>query len=72
MVNQKLLEAIFGEANVAAFVASARAALGTLLDAAFGDERRRFGDALGPLTDAGDLADQLRSAARRAADADLS
>jgi GTPase Era involved in 16S rRNA processing len=72
VVNQKLLEAIFGEANVAAFVAGARAALGTLLDAAFGDERRRFDHALGPLTDAGDLADQLRVAARRAADVDLS
>ncbi len=72
VINQKLLEAIFGEANVAAFVTRARAALGNLLDAAFEAERRRFGDALGGLADAGDLADRLRSAARRAADADLS
>jgi energy-coupling factor transporter ATP-binding protein EcfA2 len=71
VVNQKLLEAIFGEANVAAFVARARAALGTLLDAAFESERRRFDEALGlPVFLAG-LADGLRGAARRAADADL-
>ena len=49
VVNQKLLEAIFGEANVAAFVAQARSALGELLDAAFASERARFTDALGPL-----------------------
>ena len=72
VVNQKLLEAIFGEANVAAFVGRARAALGSLLDTAFEAERRRFTDALGGLADASDLADQLRSAARAAADADLS
>ena len=72
VVNQKLLEAIFGEANVAAFVGRARAALGSLLDTAFDTERRRFTDALGSLADAGDLADRLRSAARVAAAADLS
>ena len=72
VVNQKLLEAIFGEANVAAFVGRARAALGSLLDTAFETERRRFTDALGGLADAGDLADRLRSAARAAAAADLS
>ncbi len=72
VVNQKLLEAIFGEANVAAFVARARSALSTLLDSAFETERRRFSDALGGLAEPTDLADRLRSAARRAADADLS
>ena len=72
VVNQKLLEAIFGEANVAAFVGRARAALGSLLDTAFDAERRRFTDALGSLADASDLADRLRSAARAAAAADLS
>lgn len=72
VVNQKLLEAIFGEANVAAFVGRARGALGSLLDTAFDMERRRFTDALGSLADAGDLADRLRSAARAAAAADLS
>ena len=72
VVNQKLLEAIFGEANVAAFVGRARAALGSLLDTAFDAERRRFTDALGSLADASDLADRLRSAAGAAAAADLS
>ena len=72
VVNQKLLEAIFGEANVAAFVGRARAALGSLLDTAFDAERRRFTDALGGLAEASDLADRLRSAARAAAAADLS
>jgi energy-coupling factor transporter ATP-binding protein EcfA2 len=71
VVNQKLLEAIFGEANVAAFVARARTALGALLDAAFEAERRRFVDALGELAHDTGLADELRAAARRAADADL-
>ncbi|MBA2634789.1 MAG: ABC transporter, partial [Chloroflexi bacterium] len=72
VVNQKLLEAIFGEANVAAFVTRARASLGALIDAAFEAERRRFDDALGGLAEATTLADELRTAARRAADADLS
>ena len=72
VVNQKLLEAIFGEANVAAFVGRARAALRSLLDTAFDAERGRFTTALGSLADASDLADRLRSAARAAAAADLS
>jgi GTPase Era involved in 16S rRNA processing len=72
VVNQKLLEAIFGEANVAAFVARARAALGTLLDSAFEGERLRFDAALSGLTGATGLADLVRDAAQRAASADLS
>ena len=72
VVNQKLLEAIFGEANVAAFVGRARAALGSLLDSAFEAERRRFDAALGGLTVETGLADALRDAARRAASIDLS
>lgn len=71
VVNQKLLEAIFGEANVAAFVAEARGRLGQLLDAAFADERRRFDDALGGLGDAATVARALRDAAQRAASVDL-
>ena len=66
VVNQKLLEAIFGEANVAAFVTRARTELANLLDAAFEDERARFTDALGPQAALSDLADRLRDAARRA------
>ena len=63
VVNQKLLEAIFGEANVAAFVTQARADLGELLDAAFADERARW---MGTLGETGDpkLAGELRGAAR--------
>ena len=66
LVNQKLLEAIFGEANVAAFVGRARGELVTLLDAAFADEQRRFTEALGSTGDPS-LAGQLRDAARRVA-----
>jgi len=66
VVNQKLLEALFGEANVAAFVGRARAELVTLLDAAFADEQQRFSDALGATGDP-TLAGQLRDAARRVA-----
>jgi hypothetical protein len=63
VVNQKLLEAIFGEANVAAFVTQAREDLGRLLDAAFVDERERW---MGTLGETGDpkLAGELRGAAR--------
>jgi len=64
VLNQKLLEAIFGEANVAAFVGRARGELVTLLDAAFADEQARFGEALGSTGDPA-LARELRGAARR-------
>jgi len=66
VVNQKLLEAIFGEANVAAFVSNARQELGVLLDAAFGDARDRYAAALGSTGDP-NLAMALRDAARRVA-----
>jgi energy-coupling factor transporter ATP-binding protein EcfA2 len=66
VVNQKLLEAIFGEANVAAFVGRARGALVSLLDRAFAAEQARFIDALGSTGDPA-LAGQLRDAARRVA-----
>ena len=68
VANQKLLEAIFGEANVAAFVGRARADLRELLDRAFVEERARFERALGETGDPG-LAHQLREAARRVAEA---
>ena len=67
VVNQKLLEAIFGEANVAAFVTRARSDLARLLDAAFAEEQARFPKALGPRADLDGLADALRTAARAAA-----
>ena len=66
VVNQKLLEAIFGEANVGAFVTRARDDLATLLDAAFADERARYAVALGSTGDPA-LALELREAARRVA-----
>lgn len=68
VVNQKLLEAVFGEANVSAFVTRARGALGTLLDDAFDVERARYERALGTAGTDG-LAGRLREGARRAADA---
>jgi hypothetical protein len=67
VVNQKLLEAIFGEANVRAFVTDARTRLSTLLDGAFDDERRRFEAALGSFADAGARPAAMRDAAQRAA-----
>jgi hypothetical protein len=67
VVNQKLLEAIFGEANVAAFVGRAREDLATLLDAAFAHERGRYAAALGSTGDPA-LARELRDAARRVAE----
>jgi hypothetical protein len=66
LVNQKLLEALFGEANVAAFVGRARGRLTDLLDGAFAAERARFNGALGTAADPG-LAAELRAAAEEAA-----
>jgi len=66
VVNQKLLEAIFGEANVASFVSQAREDLRDLLDAAFADERERYAAALGSTGDPS-LAIELREASRRVA-----
>lgn len=66
VVNQKLLEAIFGEANVAAFVRRAREDLATLLDRAFADEQARFEAVLGT-TGEETLPDRLRDAADRVA-----
>jgi hypothetical protein len=66
VVNQKLLEAIFGEANVAAFVAQAREELDAILDAAFADERTRWSAVLGETGDP-KLAEELRTTAREVA-----
>jgi hypothetical protein len=70
VLNQKLLEAIFGEGNVAEFVNRARARLDEILDTVFETELRRFLDALGPLAEESDLASELRRAAHAAARAD--
>ena len=64
-MNQKLLEAIFGEANVAAFVSRARDELGAILDGAFDDERARYAAALGGIPAEDDLAEILRDTAER-------
>ena len=67
LLNQKLLEAIFGEGNVSAFVDRARARLDGILDAEFETEQRRFLDALGPLAEDSELASELRRTAHAAA-----
>ena len=67
ILNQKLLEAIFGEANVAAFVEQARGRLDRILDSVFVSEQQRFISALGPMAQATDLASDLRRAAYAAA-----
>lgn len=66
VVNQKILEAIFGEANVAAFVSRARNGLGLILDHAFADERERYASALAAVTSEKESGDHLRQAAKRA------
>jgi hypothetical protein len=69
VVNQKLLEAVFGEANVAAFVGRAREALGGVLNDAFAEERARYDRVLGAgVAETEGLADRLRDLARRAAE----
>ena len=60
VVNQALLEAIFGEANVARFVARAREALDDIVRSALTDEEGRFEEALGISEGSADLADRLR------------
>jgi len=66
VLNQKLLEAIFGEGNVAAFVNRARARLDLILDSVFTSEQHRFISALGPMAETTDLASDLRRAAHAA------
>jgi len=66
VLNQKLLEAIFGEGNVAAFVNRARARLDQILDSVFAAEQQRFVLALGAMAERTDLASELRRAAHAA------
>ena len=66
VLNQKLLETIFGERNVAAFVNQARGRLDQILDSVFEAEQQRFIAALGPMADPNDLASELRRAAHAA------
>jgi energy-coupling factor transporter ATP-binding protein EcfA2 len=67
LINQKLLEAIFGEANVAKFVTAARVRLQAILDTSFAPEKQRFLNALAPLAAGSDLAAELRRAAHGSA-----
>jgi energy-coupling factor transporter ATP-binding protein EcfA2 len=67
LLNQKLLEAIFGEGNVAAFVNRARTRLDQILDAVFQSEQQRFVSALGPMAQINDLPAELRGSAHAAA-----
>ena len=66
VLNQKLLEAIFGEANVADFVDRARSRLDVIFDTGFEAEQQRFLVALGPFANQSDLAGELRRAAHSA------
>ena len=62
MLNQKLLEAIFGERAMGELIAKARARLVDLLTSIFEDERKRF-EALVPAPGRlRDLAAELRAA----------
>lgn len=69
VVNQTLLEAIFGEANVARFVARAREALDEIIDRTLADEEGRFEAALGLSAESAGLAGRLRRAAAEVTEA---
>jgi energy-coupling factor transporter ATP-binding protein EcfA2 len=61
-LNQKLLEAIFGEGAMAELIANARARLESLLTSLFDRERERFEALVPPPGDLRELAASLRSA----------
>lgn len=63
VVNQTLLEAIFGEANVARMVSKARDDLDEIIQTALLRDRDRFEDALGLSAELKDLAGELKQAA---------
>jgi hypothetical protein len=60
VVNQTLLEAIFGEGNVAKFVDSARAKLDVVISQALNSESARFDDALTVSERSATTADEIR------------
>ncbi len=62
-LNQKLLNALFGEAAVREMVSAARKRLSEALEELMADERRRFEDRLGDTAERTRLADELRSLA---------
>jgi hypothetical protein len=65
VINQTLLEAIFGEANVSAFVDRARRRLDEIITGLFAEDEARFEAALGLSPDSRQLAQRLRSAAEQ-------
>jgi hypothetical protein len=62
LLNQKLLEAIFGEGAMAELIGNARAALTALLTELFDQERKRFEDVVPPARTLRDVAAGLREA----------
>lgn len=65
VVNQTLLEAIFGEANVARFVAGARERLDGIIDEIVADDQSRFEQVLGLSAESEELAQRLRTTVDR-------
>ena len=61
-LNQKLLEAIFGEGSMAELIGNARAGLTALLRELFDRERRRFEDLVPPAPELREVAGALRDA----------
>ena len=62
-LNQKLLNAIFGEAAVQEMIVQARRRLTDALEALLAEEQRRFEEPLGDIAARAQLADELRSVA---------
>jgi len=62
LLNQKLLEAIFGEGAMGELISNARARLDSLLNSLFEDERKRFEALVPPPGDLRELAASLRAA----------
>jgi energy-coupling factor transporter ATP-binding protein EcfA2 len=71
MVNQALLEALFGEANVADMIDRARNRLDEMITESMSRERARFETALGIETDRAQRAEQMREVARHLARTEL-
>ena len=65
LLNQKLLEAIFGEATLHQFVTEARDALRRLIADSVDADRARFAAALAGLSSDAGLASRLRAAVAR-------
>ncbi|GAA5154598.1 dynamin family protein [Nocardioides marinquilinus] len=67
-LGRRLLDAVFGEATVAAMVARSRTSLAARTAAVLDDERGRYLSLVGGLTWPADAAESLRTAARRVDD----